>query len=443
MDSCWKNVLEIIEPEINPVSFQTWFQTLTPLSMENSIFALKATNPVHKQIITERYKELIQNALKIITGTDYTIMVSLINETDSEEASAEALPSKAIDTIDNQNNLISRYVFENFVVGNSNQIAYAASVAVAEAPGITYNPLFLYGGVGLGKTHLMHSIAHYILEQNPSAKVLYASCEKFTNELIQAIKEGKTSEFKSKYRKLDVLLIDDIQFISKKESTQEEFFYTFNELWELNKQIIISSDRPPKEIETLEERLRSRFSCGLIADIQLPDFETRTAILEKKAEMDKNELPKEVFQFIAKTIVSNIRELEGALTRVIAYAKLAKNNEITLELTEEALKDLVNTSGRQEITVGYIQNIVADHFKINPDELKSKRRSQNIVYPRQIAMYLCRKLLDESLSKIGEQFGGRDHSTIIHGCDKIADDLKNNPGVQKTVSEIEAKIIKQ
>lgn len=439
----WNKALEILEPEVSKIAYDTWLCNLKPINADEASITFEANTPITKQMITQRYIELIQNALRMVTNKEFSIDVVVAHKTSENIKDPSGNPiTKPTDANDIRNNLIPRYVFENFVVGNSNQIAYAASVAVSESPGVTYNPLFLYGGVGLGKTHLMHSIAHYILEQTPSARVLYASCEKFTNELITAIREGKTSQFKEKYRNIDVLLIDDIQFISKKESTQEEFFYTFNELWELNKQIIISSDRPPKEIETLEERLRSRFSCGLIADIQPPDFETRTAILEKKAEIDKNQLPKEVFQFIAKTIVSNIRELEGALTRVIAYAKLA-NKEVTLELTEEALKDMIDNSNKQDVTVEFIQTVVAEYFNINVDDMKGKRRNKNIVYPRQIAMYLCRKHLNESLAKIGEKFGGKDHSTIIHGCDKIAEDLNNNPTLKKTITEIDSKIIKQ
>ncbi|MGL5675290.1 MAG: chromosomal replication initiator protein DnaA, partial [Cellulosilyticaceae bacterium] len=343
------------------------------------------------------------------------------------------------DPLNTKSNLNPRYVFNSFVVGNSNRMAHAAALAVAEAPARAYNPLFLYGGVGLGKTHLMHSIAHYILEQNPNAKVLYASSEKFTNELINSIKDDKNEAFRNKYRNIDVLLIDDIQFIAGKERTQEEFFHTFNTLHEANKQIIISSDRPPKEIETLEDRLRSRFEWGLIADIQGPDLETRIAILRKKAEIESLSVPEEVLLFIAKTVISNIRELEGALNRIIAFSSLA-NKPITVELANEALKDLISKDKPRIITADYIQEIVANYFHLKPEELKSSKRTRNIAFPRQIAMYLCRKLTDLSLPKIGEKFGGRDHTTIIHGYEKISKDILKDIELSQTIAELENKI---
>ena len=318
-------------------------------------------------------------------------------------------------------------------------MAHAAALAVSEAPARAYNPLFLYGGVGLGKTHLMHSIAHYILDQNPSAKIIYASSEKFTNELINSIRDDKNESFRNKYRNIDVLLIDDIQFITGKERTQEEFFHTFNALYEANKQIIISSDRPPKEIETLEERLRSRFEWGLIADIQSPDLETRIAILRKKAEIESLSVPEDVLLFIARTVISNIRELEGALNRILAFSSLT-NKPITVELANEALKDLISKDRPKIITAEYIQEIVATYFHLKPEELKSSKRTRNIAYPRQIAMYLCRKLTDLSLPKIGEKFGGRDHTTIIHGFEKISRELQTDIELTQMLNELESKI---
>ncbi len=347
-------------------------------------------------------------------------------------------PSKTINEYGS--NLIPKYRFENFVKGKSNELAYATAVAVSNSPGKTYNPLFLYGGVGLGKTHLMHSIGNFVLDMDPSTKVLYCSTETFMNELINSIRQNKNQEFRNKYREIDVLLIDDIQFLSDKEGTQEEFFHTFNTLYNANKQIVISSDQPPKELRTLEDRLRSRFSWGVIVDITLPDFETRTAILEKKAEQDNIKIPKDVTKFIAKNIVSNIRDLEGALNKVSAYATLS-GSPITQELAEMALKDIIINNEKPEITVEYIQQVVADYFKITPEEIKSKKRTQNITYPRQIAMYLSRKLIDISLPKIGELFGGRDHSTIIHGCDKITDLIENDSQIRNTVVEIEKLIV--
>ena len=436
INECWNQVLKSLENEISTIPFETWFKVLKPVEITENEFVLQTPTTQHAEGL-KRYMPLLKSSVKIVTRKDYKIRIQLENEDGIEMKTTNKKPSN--EYADVKNNLIPRYVFENFVMGSSNQIAYAASLAVAESPGTAYNPLFLYGGVGLGKTHLMHSIAHYMLDQNPNARVLYASSEKFTNEFITAIREKKQDEFKEKYRNIDALLIDDVQFLAKKESTQEEFFHTFNQLWELNKQIILSSDKPPSELKILEERLRSRFSWGLIADIQQPDFETRTAILEKKAEIDGIELPKEVYQFIAKTIVSNIRELEGALTRVAAYTKLANMN-ITPELVDEALKDFMYSSKNKKITIDIIQSVTADYFDIKTDDILSSKRSKNIVYPRQVAMYLCRKLLDTPLVKVGESFGGRDHTTVMHSCEKIAEDIKNKPETQKIIAEIETKI---
>ena len=436
INECWNQVLKSLENEISTIPFETWFKVLKPVEITENEFVLQTPTTQHAEGL-KRYMPILKYSIKIVTRKYYKIRIQLENDDGIDIEITKKKPSN--EYIDVKNNLIPRYVFENFVMGSSNQIAYAASLAVAESPGTAYNPLFLYGGVGLGKTHLMHSIAHYMLDQNPNARVLYASSEKFTNEFITAIREKKQDEFKEKYRNIDALLIDDVQFLAKKESTQEEFFHTFNQLWELNKQIILSSDKPPSELKILEERLRSRFSWGLIADIQQPDFETRTAILEKKAEIDGIELPKEVYQFIAKTIVSNIRELEGALTRVAAYTKLANMN-ITPELVDEALKDFMYSSKNKKITIDIIQSVTADYFNIKTDDILSSKRSKNIVYPRQIAMYLCRKMLDTPLVKVGESFGGRDHTTVMHSCEKIAEDIKNKPEMQKIVTEIETKI---
>lgn len=325
-------------------------------------------------------------------------------------------------------NLNPKYTFDTFVVGSNNNLAHAAALAVAESPGEIYNPLFIYGGVGLGKTHLMHAIAHFILKNTPDAKILYVTSETFTNELIDAIRNKNnttTTEFREKYRNNDVLLIDDIQFIIGKESTQEEFFHTFNTLYESKKQIIISSDKPPKEIETLEERLRSRFEWGLTVDIQSPDYETRMAILRKKEELEGYNIDNEVITYIATNIKSNIRELEGALTKVMAYSRLNKC-EINLKMAEEALKDIISPGAQREVTPELIIQIVAEHFGLTPQDIASQKRTKEIVYPRQIAMYLCRDMLATPLQTIGSFLGGRDHTTIIHGADKISSDLKKD-----------------
>ncbi len=332
-----------------------------------------------------------------------------------------------------------KYTFDSFVIGNSNRFAHAASLAVAEAPAKAYNPLFIYGGVGLGKTHLMHAIGHYILDNNPKSQVVYVSSEKFTNELINSIKDDKNVEFRNKYRNIDILLVDDIQFIAGKERTQEEFFHTFNALYEANKQIIISSDRPPKEIPTLEDRLRSRFEWGLIADIQAPDFETRMAILKKKADVEKLNIPNEVMVYIATKIKSNIRELEGALIRIVAFSSLT-NKEISVDLASEALKDIISSKQTKQVTIDIIQEVVANYYNLKIEDLKSSRRTRNIAFPRQIAMYLSRKLTDMSLPKIGEEFGGRDHTTVIHAYEKISNNLKKDESLQNAINELNKRI---
>ena len=339
-------------------------------------------------------------------------------------------------------NLNPKYTFDTFVVGSNNNLAHAAALAVAESPGEIYNPLFIYGGVGLGKTHLMHAIAHFILKNNPSAKILYVSSETFTNELIDAIRNKNnitTTEFREKYRNNDVLLIDDIQFIIGKESTQEEFFHTFNTLYESKKQIIISSDKPPKEIETLEERLRSRFEWGLTVDIQSPDYETRMAILRKKEEMEGYNIDNEVIKYIATNIKSNIRELEGALTKIVALSRLNKC-DITLGLAEEALKDIISPNAQREVTPNLIIQVVSDHFGITPLDISSQKRTKEIVYPRQIVMYLCRNMTETPLQSIGRILGGRDHTTIIHGSEKIAADMNKDENLKNTIEILKKKI---
>lgn len=332
-----------------------------------------------------------------------------------------------------------KYIFETFVIGNSNRFAHAASLAVAESPAEVYNPFFIYGGVGLGKTHLMHAIGHRIIKNHPQMRVMYISSEKFTNDLINSIRDNKPESFRQKYRNIDVLLVDDIQFLTKKERTQEEFFHTFNTLHEANKQIIISSDRPPREIQTLEDRLRSRFEWGLITDIQPPDLETRIAILRKKAMIENLNIPNDVMVYIASRIDNNIRELEGALIRIMAYASL-NNQNITMDLATEALKDIFPNGRPKQITMELIQEIVSSYFKIKVDDLIAKKRTRNVTYPRQIAMYLCRELTDTSLPRIGEVFGGRDHTTVIHAHDKITRERNEDDKLSNTIKELIKKI---
>ena len=374
---------------------------------------------------------------------EFIVEDEIIRDSVSDNQLINATPN-AVSPVTLQNaNLNPKYTFDSFVVGANNNLAHAASLAVAESPGEIYNPLFIYGGVGLGKTHLMQSIANFILKNNPKAKILYVTSEKFTNELIDAIRNKNnisTTEFREKYRNNDVLLIDDIQFIIGKESTQEEFFHTFNALHEAKKQIIISSDKPPKEIETLEERLRSRFEWGLTVDIQSPDYETRMAILRKKEEMEGYNIDNEVIKYIATNIKSNIRELEGALTKIVALSKLEKNREINIALAEKALKDIIAPGDKKEVTPEFIIEVVADHFNLTPLDIISQRRNKEIVYPRQIAMYLCRNMTDTGLQNIGKSLGGRDHTTILHGIDKITADLEGNPTLQNTIDILKKKI---
>ena len=370
LDSIWSNVLDIIKVELTEVSYNTWLKTIIPISISDNNIVLAAPNDFTKGILEGRYLNLIKNAIKEVTQKEYSIRFIIPGEEQSSTIGQSVIQ-------ENQDNnqraqLNPKYSFSTFVIGNSNRFAHAASLAVAEAPAQAYNPLFIYGGVGLGKTHLMHAIGHYILSQSPDTKVVYVSSEKFTNELINSIREYRNEEFRNKYRNVDVLLVDDIQFIAGKEGTQEEFFHTFNALHEANKQIIISSDRPPKEIPTLEDRLRSRFEWGLIADIQAPDLETRIAILRKKANIENIEVSDEVMQYIATMIQSNIRELEGALIRVVAYSSLT-NKEITVELAEEALKDIISNNKPRQITVDLIKEEVSNNFNIKMEDFNSKK----------------------------------------------------------------------
>ncbi|MDD5794219.1 MAG: chromosomal replication initiator protein DnaA [Clostridiales bacterium] len=445
LNQLWEDSLKLIKSEMSDVSFNTWMKSCKPSSMSEDTIEIIVPNEFTKEILEKRYKTLVANAIQSVCSKLYKIKFLMASELHNQTKYKE---EKVNSTNQNKNVIVNdelsatlnpKYTFNSFVIGNSNRFAHAASLAVAEAPAKAYNPLFIYGGVGLGKTHLMHAIGHYILQNNPNAKVEYVSSEKFTNELINAIKHDKNEEFRNKYRKVDVLLIDDIQFIAGKEGTQEEFFHTFNALHDANKQIILSSDRPPKEIPTLEDRLRSRFEWGLIADIQEPDFETRMAILKKKADVEKLNVANEVMVYIASKIKSNIRELEGALIRIVAYSSLT-NKEITVDLASEALKDIISKKQSKNVTINLIQDVVASYYNLNIDELKSQRRTRNIAYPRQIAMYLSRKLTDMSLPKIGEEFGGRDHTTVIHAYEKISENLNSDENLQHTIDEITKKL---
>ncbi len=435
----WNNVLANIEKKISKPSYETWLKSTKADSLQGDRLVITAPNEFARDWLEQRYSPLISGTLYEITGEELAIKF-IIPQNKSEDELPIPNQVKRMRQDDDQpelplNMLNQKNTFDTFVIGSGNRFAHAASLAVAEAPAKAYNPLFIYGGVGLGKTHLMHAIGHYVLEHNPSAKVVYLSSEKFTNEFINSIRDNKAEAFRNKYRKVDVLLIDDIQFLAGKESTQEEFFHTFNTLHEENKQIVISSDRPPKEIPTLEDRLRSRFEWGLITDITPPDLETRIAILRKKAKADGLDIPNEAMLYIANQIDSNIRELEGALIRVVAYSSLI-NKDINADLAAEALKDIIPSSKPKVITILEIQKVVGEYFNIKLEDFTAKKRTKSIAFPRQIAMYLSRELTDFSLPKIGEEFGGRDHTTVIHAHEKISKLIVNDPQFQKQLNEI-------
>lgn len=444
----WDQILQTVkvEHELSDISFKTWLQPLQLHEITDTTVTILVPNEqMAIDYISKKYTFPLKVAIAECTGKEYSIEFIL-----PEQAAAQLEAKKKVAAVNNVDNSVlaeraglnPKYTFDTFVVGNNNKFAHAASLAVAESPGKMYNPLFIHGGAGLGKTHLMHSIAHFVLNQNPEKKVLYVTSETFTNELIDAIRNGNNTamtKFREKYRSVDVLLIDDIQFIIGKEATQEEFFHTFNDLHGNKKQIIISSDKPPKDIVTLEARLRSRFEWGLIADISSPDFETRMAILHKKEENDGYNIDNEVIKYIAMHIKSNIRELEGALNKLVALSNLEKR-EITVELAEEALKDIVSPDEKKEVTPALIVNTVAEHFHVSVDDIRSNKRNNEIVVPRQIAMYLCNTMTSVGLKKIGSEIGGRDHSTVLHGSKKISDEMKTSDDMRKTIEILQKKI---
>ncbi len=452
----WHEIIEHlrVEHELLNVSFNTWIKPLKVYDVIDDTAYILVNKDSSVEYIDKKYRLPLMVCIAEITGKEYEIQ--FVSEDDDKlneihNASIDNGQKKKTKSLAEKAGLNPKYTFDTFVVGGNNNFAHAASLAVAESPGEVYNPLFLYGGVGLGKTHLMHSIAHFILDKNPKKKVLYVTSETFTNELIDALRNGKTAgnesamlNFRDKYRNIDVLLIDDIQFIIGKESTQEEFFHTFNHLHTLGKQIIISSDKPPKDIETLESRLRTRFEWGLIADISSPDYETRMAILQKKIELDhleKYNIKNDVLDYIAANVKSNIRELEGSLNKLIALYKLNNNNNpIDIALAAEALKDIISSDNRREVTPELILDIVADHFGITVADLKSKKRDSEIAVPRQICMYLMRTMTDTALKGIGAVLGGKDHSTVKYGVEKIAKDIESDEMMANTINIIKKKI---
>ncbi|MEK6452409.1 chromosomal replication initiator protein DnaA [Caldifermentibacillus hisashii] len=443
IDDLWGKTLNVIEKKISKPSFETWLKSTKAIALNKNTLIVEAPNDFAREWLDGNYKEILTEILYELIGENMSLKF-VIPESNMDDpvivSPANKKPAKPDVITDSAQHMLNpKYTFETFVIGSGNRFAHAASLAVAEAPAKAYNPLFIYGGVGLGKTHLMHAIGHYVLEHNPMAKVVYLTSEKFTNEFINSIRDNRPDDFRNKYRNVDILLIDDIQFLAGKESTQEEFFHTFNTLHEENKQIIISSDRPPREIPTLEDRLRSRFEWGLITDITPPDLETRIAILRKKAKADGLDIPNEVMLYIANQIDSNIRELEGALIRVVAYSSL-ENKDINADLAAEALKSIIPSSKPRVITIQDIQRVVGEQFGVKLEDFSAKKRTKSIAFPRQIAMYLSRELTDFSLPKIGEEFGGRDHTTVIHAHEKISNLIKTDPQFQKQIQELENKL---
>ena len=449
----WERVLTLAQEKVSYPSYQTFLKDTKLYQLQNNEAIVVIDDPFVANWLKSNYVEIVQSALYEAIGHEimpvfYTedelenLKPSKNKETNEAEQFKKEYTPGVDEAVIGGEQFNTHNTFETFVIGPGNRFPHAASLAVAEAPAQAYNPLFIYGGVGLGKTHLMHAIGHYVLANNPDAKVIYTSSEKFTNEFIKSIRDNKTERFREKYRNIDVLLIDDIQFIQNKEQTQEEFFHTFNELHQANKQIVISSDRPPKEIAKLEDRLRSRFEWGLIVDITPPDYETRMAILQKKIGEENLDIPTEALTYIANQIQSNIRELEGALTRVLAFSKL-QGQPITTELTAAALKDIIQAPRSKKITIQDIQKIVGQYYSVKIEDFSAKKRTKSIAYPRQIAMYLSRELTDFSLPKIGEEFGGRDHTTVIHAHEKIVKDIQNDPTFKQEVDNLEKEIRNQ
>ncbi len=452
----WADIIEYLrtEHELSNVSFTTWIQPLKVYDVINDTVYIMVNMNASVEYIEKKYLLPFKVCIAEITGIEYDVV--FISEDDKKlneirNMSIEADSKRKNRSLFEKAGLNPKYTFDTFVVGGNNNFAHAASLAVSESPGEVYNPLFLYGGVGLGKTHLMHSIAHFILEKNSKKQVLYVTSETFTNELIEALKKGKTagdeseiSKFRNKYRNNDVLLIDDIQFIIGKESTQEEFFHTFNHLHTSGKQIIISSDKPPKDIETLEARLRTRFEWGLIADISSPAYETRMAILQKKIEIDhleKYKIPHDVLDYIAVNVKSNIRELEGSLNKLIALYKLNHNEgAIDIALAAEALKDIISSENNRKVTPELILDIVSEHFNVTVTDLRSNKRNSEIAYPRQIAMYLIRTMTESSLKAVGVVLGGKDHSTVKYAIEKIENEAKISESFSNTLSILRKKI---
>lgn len=446
----WDKILNTVKTECDAtdVAFNTWLKPLKVYDVQNNIVTIlvPSEQTTFINLLTKKYKLLLQVTIcEIADMEECEIQFISPDDVQKKTVSSYVMHTSEMTLLEKrcqEANLNPKYTFDTFIVGNNNKFAHAAAVAVAESPGNAYNPLFIYGGAGLGKTHLMHSIAQYIIEHNENSKVLYVTSEEFTNELIETIRNGNNNamaKFREKYRNIDVLLVDDIQFIIGKDSTQEEFFHTFNSLHTAKKQIIISSDKPPKDMEILEERFRSRFEWGLIADITAPDYETRMAILHKKEELEGYNINEEVIKYIATNIQSNIRELEGAFNKVMASSKL-EQKEVTLELAEQALKDIISPDEHKVITADYILSVVAEHYHLTVSDLCGNKRSSKIVMPRQIAMYLCRDIIDTSYKSIGKTLGDRDHTTVMHGIEKIENEIQTDENLRMAIETLKKKI---
>lgn len=432
MDQIWCDVLVQLEGKLSRKNFETWIKPIHIKETERGKISLSVPNKLFRDWLTEHYLAAIEKIIGSLYPQFKTLKITI--DPTLQDSPNPAKPRRAPKAVE-PSSLVSKYTFDNFIVGSSNQFAHAACLAVASQPGDHYNPLFIYGGVGLGKTHLVNAIGHSIRGRQPSQRVIYLTSEAFMNELIGSLRRDRMDDFKSRFRTIDVLIVDDIQFLAGKERTQEEFFHTFNSLYEHHKQIIITSDKFPKDIPDLEDRLRNRFEWGLIADIQPPDMETRVAILGKKAESESFDLPESVAVFLATHIRSNVRELEGSLTRLGAFASLTKT-EITIDLAKEVLRNTL-TQADKAVTIENIQKTICEHFNIKITELKSKRRTRNVALPRQVAMYLCRKHTDTSFPAIGYKFGGRDHSTVIHASKSIERRIREDPSMQATVARLE------
>ena len=444
-DELLNQAKELLKNEVTQIAYETWLRTLEIMEIKGNHIVFKAGSEYHHDLIKSRYADLILNTLKYLTNTEWTFSVYYEKDKDKKEVSDDTIisnsqPDISDAEIETSNRTLNpKYTFDTFVVGNNNRFAHAAAIAVADKPGESYNPLFLYGGVGLGKTHLMHAIGNRIIEKDNNTNVLYVTSEKFTNQLINAIKDNKNEFFRNKYRNIDVLLIDDIQFIAGKERVQEEFFHTFNSLYEDGKQIIISSDKPPRDIPFLEDRLKSRFEWGLLADISCPDYETRLAILRKKAQDENIIIDDSILSNIANKIDSNIRELEGVFNKIVARASLT-HSPITIELAENIINEF-KFENEKVISCDFIKETVSKYFSINKDDLAGNKRSNDIAFPRQIAMYLCREIANMSYPQIGIDFGGRDHSTVMHACKKIEKELKEKTSTKLIVDSVKNIII--